>query len=48
MLILQLAVQGQVKSSLKILNAHIIPNSHFGPGTDYQGFKGNLIGIDVC
>ena len=44
MVILSLAVgRGAIKSP-DTRRAHIIPNSHFGPRTDYQGFKGNLIG----
>ena len=44
MVILSLAVgRGPIKSQ-DTQRAHVIPNSHFGPRTDYQGFKGNLIG----
>ena len=44
MVILSLAVgRGAIKSP-DTRRAHIIPNSHFGPRTDYRGFKGNLIG----
>ena len=35
--------RGAIKSP-DTQRAHVIPNSHFGPGTDYRGFQGNLIG----
>ena len=35
--------RGAIKSP-DTQGAHVIPNSHFGPRTDYQGFQGNLIG----
>ena len=44
MVILSLAVGRGPIESPDTQGAHIIPNSHFGAGTDYRGFKGNLIG----
>ena len=35
--------RGAIKSP-DTQRAHVIPNSHFGTGTDYRGFQGNLIG----